>query len=262
LFREPLAGLEPQLAPIESALEEISLDPLASLSVEQVERLISDARAARTRVREAAYQQLHRDPYHAEMATGILARVPAELDALTENVVTTASERLGFSVERMRGRRKFAIEFGSEALIDSLPGVAGGSSFVGSFDREEAVEDETIDFFASGHVLVEGLLGHVEDSADGRVAFLEVRIGQERGEGTVVFYKDGSGVDVVALDAEGRPRPEWAAAFKRRPLLARRMPDDLFERIDWAGIGRRAGDRLDPARRPHAVAAIVIRNRV
>jgi ATP-dependent helicase HepA len=259
LFREPLAGLEPQLAPIESALEEIALDPMASLSDERMERLIGDARAARTRIREAAYQQLHRDPFRPEMAAGILARVPAELDALIEKVVTTASERLGFSVERLRGRRKFAIEFGSEALIDSLPGVAGGSSFVGSFDREEAVEDETIDFFASGHSLVEGILAHLEDSTDGRVAFLEVKIGQERGEGVIVLYKEGPAVAAVALDAAGRPRPEWAAAFDRRPLLARRMPEELVENTDWTGIVRRAEDRLDPSRRPHAVAAVAVR---
>jgi hypothetical protein len=34
---------------------------------------------------------------------------------------------------------------------------------VGTFDREEAVEDESIDFFASGHPLVEGVLAFVED---------------------------------------------------------------------------------------------------
>ena len=82
--------------------------------------------------------------------------------------------RLGFRVEQVRGRRAYAIEFGNEALIDSLPGVPGGSSFVGSFDREYAVEDETIDFFASGHPLVEGLLAHFEENPKGRVARLEV----------------------------------------------------------------------------------------
>ena len=35
LFREPVAGLEPQLAHVEGALEEIALDPVASLSDER-----------------------------------------------------------------------------------------------------------------------------------------------------------------------------------------------------------------------------------
>jgi len=165
VFREPLAGLEPQLAHVESALEAIALDPHASLTDERLEQIVADARAARTRIREAAYQQLHRDPYRAEMAAGILARVPADLDALTERAITGGCARLGFRVEHLRGRRIFAIELGNEAVVDSLPGVAGGSAYVGTFDREEAVEDESIDFFASGHPLVEGVLAYFEDNA-------------------------------------------------------------------------------------------------
>jgi ATP-dependent helicase HepA len=165
VFREPLAGLEPQLAHVERALEEIALTPEASLTDERLGQIVADARAARTRIREAAYQQLHRDPYRPEMATGILARVPGDLDELTERAITAACGRLGFRVEHLRGRRIFAIELGNEAVVDSLPGVPGGSSYVGTFDREEAVEDESIDFFASGHPLVEGVLAHFEDNA-------------------------------------------------------------------------------------------------
>jgi len=94
--------------------------------------------------------------------------VPSDLDALSERIVTTACARLGFRVEHLRGRRIFAIEFGNEAIVDSLPGVPGGSAYVGTFDREEAVEDESIDFFASGHPLVEGVLAYVEDMEDRR----------------------------------------------------------------------------------------------
>jgi len=163
VFREPLAGLEPQLVHVENALEQLALDPNASLTDERLDQLVADARAARTRIREAAYQQLHRDPYRPEMGARILARVPPDLDVLTERIVTTACARLGFRVEHLRGRRIFAIEFGNEAVVDSLPGVPGGSAYVGTFDREEAVEDESIDFFASGHPLVEGILAYFED---------------------------------------------------------------------------------------------------
>ena len=126
LFREPMAGVEPQLAHVERALEEIALDPEAALSDAQIDALIADAQAARTRIHEAAYQQLHRDPYRAELGPSILARVPADLDALMEQVVVNAASRLGFRVEQVRGRRAYAIEFGNEALVDSLPGVPGG----------------------------------------------------------------------------------------------------------------------------------------
>lgn len=259
LFHEPLASLEPQLAHVEGALEEVALDPAASLSGERFEALIGEAHAARTRIREAAYQQLHRDPYRADMAAGILARVPGELDALNEEVVVTACIGLGFGVERPRGRRIFAIELGNGALVDGLPGVPGGSSYVGSFDREEAVEEETLDFFASGHPLVEGLFAHFQESALGRVARFEIALGGERGEGLVAIYKDGPVFEVVAIDSAGRVRPDWAATFHQRPLRARPATDEPIEGPYWSEMVRRLGSLLEPARRPHALAAIVVR---
>ena len=122
-----------------------------------------------------------------------------------EQVVVNAASRLGFRVEQVRGGRAYAIEFGNEALVDSLPGVPGGSSFVGSFDREYAVEDETIDFFASGHALVEGLLAHFEEDPKGRVARLDVRIPGQPGAGLVAVYKDGPEFEVARL-RHGRAR--------------------------------------------------------
>ena len=259
LFREPLAGLEPQLAHIEGALAEIAVDPEATLTDDTLERLIVDARAARTRIQDAAYQQLHRDPYRAEMADGILARVPADLDALAETAVLDASSSLGFRIDRMRGRRKFAIEFGNEALVDSLPGVPGGATFVGTFDREEAVQDEMIDFFASGHALVEGLLAHFAESRDGRVGRLEVSVGRAAGEGVAVIYADGPQIDVVVVDSSGRLRPDWAAAFHQRPLPVRPLRAKKAAHGDWSALVARVDAYLDRARAPFMVAAILVR---
>jgi ATP-dependent helicase HepA len=259
LFREPMAGLEPQLAHLERAIEDIALDPGASLSDARLAELIADAEAARTRVHEAAYRQLHRDPYRAELGPAILARVPPDLDALIERVVLNAASRLGFRVEQVRGRRAYAIEFGNEALIDSLPGVPAGTSTVGTFDREYAVEDETIDFYASGHLLVEGLLAHFEDDPKGRVARLELRIPGEAGRGIAVIYKDGPHVDVRAFDSDGRSRPEWANAFRVRPLRATGMKTVDAAGYDWRGLAARLIPQL-AGRAPHAVAAIVVRS--
>jgi ATP-dependent helicase HepA len=273
LFREPLAGLEPQLAHVEDAVAEIAADPDAVFTDERREQVVAEARAARTRIREAAYQQLHRDPYRAAMAEQILARVPPDLDGLVESLVVDACVRLGFKVDRLRGRRQFAIEFGNEALIDSLPGVPGGATFVGTFDREEAVQDEMIDFFASGHALVEGLLAHIEDSSDGRVGKLEVTIPQQRGAGLALFYKtsedsvvsafrrNDSAFEVVVIDSAGRARPEWAAAFYERPLPVAPMSSETRGRVDWSRVVRRAEEQLVPGRDPYAVIGIVVRPR-
>ena len=259
LFREPMAGVEPELAHVESALEEAALAPGASLSDADIERLIAGAQAARTRIHEAAYQQLHRDPYRAALGPSILARVPGDLDALMERVVVRAASGLGFRVEQVRGRRAYAIEFGNEALIDSLPGVPGGSSFVGSFDREYAVEDESIDFFGSGHALVEGLLAHFDEDPKGRVARLEVQSAGENGAGLIAIYKEGPQFDVVAFDVDGRPRPDWADAFRRRPLAAVRMSTKDAAAHDWSGLVNRLASQLGE-RRPHAIAAVVVRS--
>jgi hypothetical protein len=120
------------------------------------------------------------------------------------------------------------------------------------------VEDETVDFFASGHPLVEGVLAHFEDGHLGRVARVELRVGQETAEGLAAIYKDGPDFEVVALDAEGRPRPEWAAALRERPRRARRAVDDPTNRPSWTAMVRRVGARLDPTRAPHALAALVV----
>ena len=218
IFREPMAGLEPELAGIERVLEEIARDPdpEASLSDARIDEILADARDARGRIHAAAYEQLHRDRYHAGLAPSILARVPADLDALMEQAVVNAAARLGFHIEQVRGRRAYAIEFGNEALIDSLPGVPGGSSFIGSFDREYAVEDEGIDFYASGHPLVEGLLAHFDEDAKGRVGRLELQLAGDAGIGLIAFYKEGSDLTIDALDEDGAARPGWAEAFRGR----------------------------------------------
>ena len=258
LFREPLAGLETQLAHIEGALEEIALDPNASLTEERFAALVSEAHMARTRIREAAYQQLHRHPYRAELGPAILARVPKELDELNQEAVVTAAIGLGFTIAHPRGHRVFSIELGSGSLVDGLPGVPAGSGYVGTFDREEAVENEGVDFFASGHPLVEGIFAHYEESPIGRAVRFEITMGTEAGEGLVAIYKDGPAFEVVALDDTGQVRLDWAEAVCQRPIRARPI-GKVGEHDGWRSMVRQLGERLDPTRRLHAVAAIRVR---
>ncbi|MDO8681655.1 MAG: helicase-related protein [Acidobacteriota bacterium] len=259
LFREPLAGLEPQLAPVEGALEQVALDPDASLSDSRFDTLVEQAHAARTRIREAAYQQLHRDPYRPDMAPGILARVPTELDALNEEVVITASIGLGFTIAHPPGHRVFSIEIGNAATVDGLPGVPAGSGYVGTFDREEAVENEFIDFFASGHPLVEGIFAHYEENALGRAVRFEIKMGNEIDAGLIAIYKDGPAFEVIAIDVGGNARPDWAAAVLRRPINVRPVTGEAAKDVEWRSMVRRLGAQLDPTRRLHAVAAIEVR---
>jgi ATP-dependent helicase HepA len=257
LFRQPLAGLEPELARVEAALERAAVSEEARLSESRSAAILGAARAAQSRIREAAWREMHRDPFRPEMAQAVLARVPPELDPLNEDVVTAACERLHLHLEP-HARHVFSVELGNQALVDSLPGVAGGSSFLGTFDREQAVDDERLDYFAAGHPLVEGLLAHLEDSPLGRVTVLRVTIGEEKGVGLVAFYKGGPAFDVVVIDPQAQPRPEWAAALRRRPLRTRRPPLGLLQAPAWPATIRRLASALDPSRRPVALAALVV----
>jgi ATP-dependent helicase HepA len=257
LFREPLAGLEPELARVEAALETAALSPSGSLSPARFQAIVDGVRAAQSRIREAAWREMHRDPYTSDMAPSILARVPPDLDALNEDVVTATSERLSLHVEPHAGH-VFSIELGNQALVDSLPGVPGGTSYLGTFDREEGVADERLDFFAAGHPLVEGVLAHLEESPLGRVAVLDVTIGEEKALGLVALYKEGPVFEAVAVDAEGTSRPDWAACLRRRPLRTRRVAPGRMRDPRWAAAVRRMAAALDPARRPVAVAAVLV----
>ena len=259
LFREPLAGIEPQLAPMEAALEAIALDPDASLSEERLDALVAEAHAARSRIREAAYQHLHRHPYRPEMAAGILARIPKDLDELNQEVVITASIGLGFTIAHPPGHRVFSIEIGNNATVAGLPGVPGGSGYVGTFEREEAVENEFIDFFASGHPLVEGIFAHYDESPIGRAVRFQIAYKNETDAGLIAIYKDGPAFEIIAIDVAGNPRPDWAKAFFTRPIAIRPILGDAAKDTEWQTMVSRLGAMLDPARRLYAVAAVEIR---
>jgi hypothetical protein len=105
---------------------------------------------------------------------------------------------------------------------------------------------------------VEGIFAHYEDAAIGRVARIQIAIGGSRGEGLVAIYKDAAGFDVIALDATGRERREWATAIRDQRLTVQRVTDTPDRMRDWIPLVRRLGAHLDPSRRPYALAAIVV----
>ena len=83
-------------------------------------------------------------------------------------------------------------------------------------------------------------------------------LGPEKGLGLLALYKEGPAFEAVALDAGGRPRPDWAEALSRRPLRTRRVPAGLVNAPGWEPAIRRMAAGLDPARRPVALAAVIV----
>jgi len=260
LFNEPLGGLERELAGVEGAIRELALSGEDPDSASSFARIVEETRVAKDRIRKAAYHELHRDPYRPNMGPGILARIPADLEGMTEEVALGACDHLELHVEEHRNGSRQSIEFGKNARVDSLPGVPAGASFLGTFRREEAVRDEAIDFFASGHPMVEGLLAHLEDCSRGQVALLDVRgPRKEEAFGLLAIYKDGPEFRAVALDAGGAERTDWAATLTRRPLKSRRVkPETWTGQPGWHKLIRSLAEKLERHGRPVALAAFRI----
>jgi ATP-dependent helicase HepA len=258
IFREPLGGLVRELARVQTAIEEMVLSNDERPDAAVFAAVLDEAHQALDRVRDAALHELHRDPYRPEMAASILSRVPTNLDDLTEAVVLGAADLLNLHLEEHRDGRRHSIELGTRSRVESLPGVPAGSSFLGTFDREEAVRDESIDFFSSGHPLVEGILDHLEEARVGRVGMLHIQ-GDESGFGLLGLYRQGPLFSGVAIDVEGHERPEWAALLIRRPLRSRRGKSERWTRQPgWPELIRRLAGHLDGRGRPVAIAAFRI----
>jgi ATP-dependent helicase HepA len=261
LFREPLGGLERELRHAAKALERAAVEGPEEVDAAIFGNVLHEARAAHDRVQRAAYHELHRDPYRPEMAPEILARVPPDLDALNEDVVVRAASRFGFEVDRQSGERTWRIEFGYEALVDHLPGVPPGSSFLGTFSRERAVEEETLDLFSSGHPLVEGVLSELEEGPRGRVALLQVS-GDEEVFGLLAIYREGKDDwRAVAVDSQGRLRPDLAER-----LTAETLRPEVIDARKWTGQAgwdkaiRRMAEKL-PEGELMALAAVRVRRK-
>ena len=122
---------------------------------------------------------------------------------------------LGIEVVEKGGRARHYVEIGAGSRVDDLPGVPGDSRWLGTFDRQEAVECEELEFFASGHALVEGLLLELEDGRRGRAALFEVDGPGLEGGGLLGVYSTGPEWSLQILDGQAQPRPDW-----EEPLLA------------------------------------------
>ena len=259
LFERPLGGLEHELASVAGAIETLALSEDEAFDPDTSRSIVEGARQAYDRVQEAAYHELHRDPYCPEMADKILERIPQDLEELNEEVVLGACDQLGLKVDPHRDGLRYSIEIGSQSQVESLPGIAGNASFLGTFDREEALLDESIDFYASGHPLVEGILVHLEDSPLGRVGLLHVKSEHEEAFGLLAIYRDSPGFRAVAIDTQGREHPEWAERLTRRPLKTRRVRRrDWTEQPGWPQLIRGLGKHLEKHGSPLAIAALRI----
>lgn len=265
LFREPLGGLERSLASVAAAIAKGRRKARAAKGSLDVDALVAEVRVAAEARQGAVYHHLHAGGYHGDLGEEILSRVPAGLDAANERFVLGAAALHGFTTAEKSGRRTWYLEFGAESLIEHLPGVSGGSRWLGTFDREEGVEKEELDFFASGHPLVEGLLQEMEDGFRGRVALARLPKAGLEAAGVLFVTRVGPEPKAAFLDLSGRSRPELATlAVRRRHDLKGISPDEWFgsltgraaEARRWPKVCRVLGEKVLSGAFLEAVAAI------
>ena len=243
LFSEPLGGLERSLASVEAAIGKARRLDRVGKGALQVDALARQVREAATARATGIYHHLHAGGYEAAMSAGILARVPGHLDEAMERFVLEACAIFGFETVDRPGKKCWYIEFGGGAILEHLPGVPGGSRFLGSFSRDEAVAREELDFFASGHPLVEGIFQELEDGSRGRAGILKLPKAGEDAAGVLLVHRTEGGSKALFFDLAGNERPELCEKILRHRANLRGMkPDEWFASLQ----GREAEPRFWP----------------
>ncbi len=215
VFGETVGGLDAVLEEVEPRLTELALEP-AEARAEYVAQLQKKVKAARAQVL-AAYDPLldlrsfdeqevaalvqrarlragmdEDDDDEGSLEDGLWA-IARDLDERLEETVTELALRIGLGVDTDQQVDAFqcAFHFGHALKVEALPGldISEERTVLGTFWRDTAVEQEEIEYFATGHSIVEALFGFMRDGPYGRNGgrFLDVR-GTMKGKGVELLF--------------------------------------------------------------------------
>jgi ATP-dependent helicase HepA len=205
LFGRPSAGLDVALAGVRTAVAQAQRDG-SELDIDALCETVVRERGLRSADLPRVF---YPDAYDAKRAEEILAQVPDDLESRTRAFSLGAARDLGLTVVEKGGVAQYFMEVGAGATVEGLPGVPEGARYLGTFDRHEAIERDEIEFFASGHPLVEGLLLELEDGRRGRAALFSTTEAAVDSPGLLCVFRDENAHHVRVVDTSGNPRPEW-----------------------------------------------------
>ncbi len=213
VFGETVGGLDAVLEGVEGRVLELALEPPAARARyrDELAAAVAEAREATRRaydplldVRSFDQEAVEALVARAQVRLGIesdpdatlddaLWGVARDLDERLEEAVTELAERLGIGVDTDREVNAFqcAFHFGHALTVEALPGldVSQEKTVLGTFWRDTAVEQEEIDFLATGHPVVEALFGFLRDGPYGRTGFRGIqRRGAKRMRGLEVLF--------------------------------------------------------------------------
>ena len=192
VFGETVGGLDAVLEEVETRILELAL-ATPSERAEYRTTLAARVAEARSAIRRAYDPLLDERSFDREAVQALVDRageriglelesdgsledglwaIARDLDERLEETVTDLARRVGIGVDTDEQVDAFqcAFHFGHALKVEALPGLQLGEerTVLGTFWRDTAVEQEEIDFFATGHPIVEALFGFLRDGPYGR----------------------------------------------------------------------------------------------
>jgi len=215
VFGETVGGLDAVLEEVEDRIAELALLPREA-RVAYAAELKAKVEGARAQVKRAYDPLLDLRSFDKPAVARLVARAQArmgmeeeedeeqpledglwgvarDLDERLEETVTELAKRVGIRVDTDDEVDAFqcAFHFGHALNVEGLPGldVMEDRTLLGTFWRDTAVEAEELEYFATGHSLVEALFGFLRDGPYGRSGFrfLEKR-GPLKARGLELLY--------------------------------------------------------------------------
>jgi len=201
VFGETVGGLDAVLEDVEGKLTDLALAKPKERAA-YVEELKAKVSAAREQVKRAYDPLLDRRSFDEEAVSALVKRaheridhegeegesledglwgVARDLDERLEETVTELALKVGLGVDTDQQVEAFqcAFHFGHALNVEALPGIdiQKERTVLGTFWRDTAVDHEEIEYFATGHPIVEALFGFLRDGPFGRngARYLEVR---------------------------------------------------------------------------------------
>lgn len=201
VFGETVGGLDAVLEEVEPRLTELALEE-GKGRAKYVKELTAKVKEAREHVKRAydplldlrsfdkvevkelvqrSHERTGMDADDDESLEDGLWSIARDLDERLEDTITELADRIGIKVDQDQEVDAFqcGFHFGHALNVEALPGydITEERTVLGTFWRDTAVEQEEIEYFATGHPLVEALFGFLRDGPYGRngARFLDVK---------------------------------------------------------------------------------------
>ncbi len=316
IFDEPVGGLDPVLASLPAELAALrgsppaardefrralaarvaegrraqneGYDPLLDVRSAAIPELTALVRGAFRRLGEDLPEGIEEGAASTEAIAQALQTLSRWLEEELEEEAVEIARRVGIGADTDENVHPFEAAFtlGAEMRIEALPGMAipdEARTHLGSFWRETAVARDELEWFATGHRLVEALLGLARDGAAGQAAALRASFAPRRGGLYLRFspawpspadvepgarvpsrqasrYLDGTPVSLVMdLGKSGRADEGLAARLEREleSIEESRVPPPPAAALEGAlAAGRDAAGAILDRRREEALGRL------